>query len=629
MNRTPSEPSAHCRTARVLPRTVRLSLLFLLVSIGFVLWRGSSFIVWDDTSSASFNKYSNGLHYSWSAPSFFHSLLRDAFGNLGGDGYRPLSKIMRGIGSAWFSRDRLEPLPFVAVTGLLLGFWAVGLWTFSRRFTQSHVGADLVVFLNLASVPVLTSTLIISSGSQIVVTLLICTGLLLHANARESRHRRVWYIPMSALLLVGPWFREFVGVTAILVLAAEFLCLFGRPQFAPVAIGIVGLAHAAFPTALVHATAFPDLPVLPVHQLGNLAQALQGEPAAPGVLAGLQSLHWRIFGDLFAILPPSLFVIACAGILWRLVKREASLPNQPGLFLLAFFGLTFLPFLKVFHEQVHLAYSLAPMGVLLAMALERLWLHCGARVFMRPALGVALLVPLGDHALNLYSVRHMTRTIYAAIRAQADWFSTNTPHGTVVIGNALHMEDIRYYSGGHIYPLSSAGGAPDPRMCVTDCALLERALKGREVPIYCLDARIPDDEGQRGASRRNWVSDGGALKTSFVRHDRLSCKFPFFDPLRMALPTRNLCWPGPPDLEFDFYRGRARESKTFEFEVALDYRLFLVNDRTVIKYMPHPMLLAEHVGPFNFIGHKNRIIAIPAGEAVALSPHDASTGESH
>src|SRR5438105_1570754 len=109
-------------------RPLRMWLWFLLTSVGFTCWRGSEFIVWDDTSSASFNRYANNSYFSWSNPDLFSFLLRDGFDHVAPDGYRPLSYALRGLGAAWFSRDQVVPYPFVVVTGILLGLWAVVLW---------------------------------------------------------------------------------------------------------------------------------------------------------------------------------------------------------------------------------------------------------------------------------------------------------------------------------------------------------------------------------------------------------------------------------------------------------------------------------------------------------------------
>jgi hypothetical protein len=611
---TAALPESVCAPRSTGASVWRFVAIFLIISIGYVIWRGTSYIVWDDTGSASFNRYSNSFHFSWSNPKFASSLIREEFANLQGDGYRPLSAFIRGYGAAWFSRDRLEPLPFVMLNGLVLGLWAVVLWILARRFTRTDLGADLVVFLNLASVPVLTASLVISSGIQAIVPLLICGGLLLYGNAKASRRPWAWEIPLGLVLLLGPWFREFAGVTPLLILAAEILCLVGRPSWTVVVLASVGFLHALFPTALVHFVAFPELPVLPVYRLGNLAHALDSTSGS-GLRASLHALHWRIFADIVSVLPPTLFAIAVGSLVLSLFKRQSLWPNRGVLFLSAFFALTFLPFLRTFHEQVHFGYCAIPISILLTLAVERLWSESRALPAMRTALVGVLLLPLGDHALNLYAVRHVTDSIYAGIQRHAAWFTNNTPPGTVVMCNAHHIEDIRYYSGGHIDLLALAGSTPDLKNWVTDRKLLAAAIQGITHPLYCLDARLTADADQRGAPRRNWVVRDDALDLEPIRADYFRCRYPFLDPLRMALPTQNLCWPGPPDLEFDFYRGRAtKHHRWFQFEVSLDYHLYAVKTPVLRKYPSQAVLLVENVQGFNIVGYKNEVVAIPQNE---------------
>jgi hypothetical protein len=100
-----------------------------------------------------------------------------------------------------------------------------------------------------------------------------------------------------------------------------------------------------------------------------------------------------------------------------------------------------------------------------------------------------------------------------------------------------------------------------------------------------------------------------------VRSDYFRCRYPFIDPLRMALPTQNLCWPGPPDFEFDFYRGRTtKHYRPFRFEVSLDYYLYAIKTPVLRKYPSQAVLLAENVQGFNIVGYKNEVVAIPQSE---------------
>jgi hypothetical protein len=611
-------PPGDGRPHRTRAICLRLVALFALVSAGYVVWRGHDYIVWDDTGSASFNRYSNNFHYSWSNPKFASSLISENFGHLQGDGFRPLSAILRGYGAAWFSRETIEPLPFVVVNGLVLGLYSVVLWLLARRFTRTDGGADLVVFLNVASVPVLTGSLVISSGIQAIVPILICGALLLYGNVKTSRRPWMWGIPLGLVLLVGPWFREFAGVTPLLILAAEGLEGSGRRRVSVIVIGLCGFAHALFPTALLHVAAYPDLPVLPVYRLGNLADALGKSSVHGNLFVHLAALHWRIFGDIVSVLPPCLFVIAFGSLVAGLLRRESLRPTKGVLFLSAYFALTFLPFLRTFHEQVHFAYCEIPISMLLVLAVERLWLLSEGVRWRRVALASVLLVPLGDQAINIYAVRHVTDSIYAGIRRQAAWFTEHTPSGTVVMCNAHHIEDIRYYSRGHIDLWATAGGIPDHSHWIPGPNELAVKLRDLKAPLYCLDARLTADDHQRGAPRQNWVVRDEALDLEPVRAERTRCRYPFIDPLRLLLPTKSLCWPGPPDLEFDFYRGpargRTRMRQQFEFEVSLEYRLYAVKNLALHKYPARPVLLAQNVRGFNIVGYKNDVVAIPQSE---------------
>ncbi len=133
---------------------------------------------------------------------------------------------------------------------------------------------------------------------------------------------------------------------------------------------LLAFAHAVFPTALPHYLFFPELTVAPIYQLGALgsrrASVTGIEPNAPLLDADRASKRpypspkWRIFLDLkVSILPPTLFLLALGGWAGAAMRsRTAAIPGRPAAFLAFFFLLTFLPFLKVFKEQVHLAYCL-------------------------------------------------------------------------------------------------------------------------------------------------------------------------------------------------------------------------------------------------------------------------------
>ena len=109
--------------------------------------------------------------------------------------------------------------------------------------------------------------------------LLMCTALQCYYAACTSQRRTLWTVFLGLILLVGPWYREFVGLSAVLVLFLEARRCRGRSVLTLVAGA--GFFHALFPTAILHVTFFPGLPVRPVY-----ARAVWGKRWLAGCLTG-------------------------------------------------------------------------------------------------------------------------------------------------------------------------------------------------------------------------------------------------------------------------------------------------------------------------------------------------------
>ena len=118
--------------------------IFLAAMLAYVAWRWSFFIVWDDTASASFNKYSNNGHFALGR---FGQIVRDAFGSIQGDGYRPLSAIVRAMGNAYVYSIGVSTQLFIAINGIFCGLSVVLLYFFSGHFLRSRAARILVIFL--------------------------------------------------------------------------------------------------------------------------------------------------------------------------------------------------------------------------------------------------------------------------------------------------------------------------------------------------------------------------------------------------------------------------------------------------------------------------------------------------
>jgi len=581
-----------------------LTAVFLGSAIAYVLWRWSEFLVWDDTSSAGFNVYSNNGHFALDRMTV---IFGEAFSYIQADGYRPISAIIRGVGAAYVLQHGPRPEIFIFANGIVCGLTAALFLKFAHLFLL-HAGTRyFATFLLMASTPVLTGSLVLFSGIQFLVFAFILSTLNVYFAYDRSANCR-WLFALAPLLVAGPLVREFVGIVGPLIIVHEILHRRGI-RLAGIIAGIAFL-HALFPTFLI-SFVVPDLPVTFVFNIGNV----NGFLSRPG------DLHWRILLDVFSVLPPSLLLLALGTLMYRFGSFWTMSVNQwrGQLFLLIFFAASFFPFLKLFNSQVHLAYSLIPLSVLVAAQIEQLLIVLVAprRMMLRACILAVVAVAVTDHAMNIYSVRQVTRDIYGTIISIARWFQREVPKGTVVISNAHHLEDIRLYSRGHIDPWASVGGIPDKSRWLHGPEDYRRFLDERRngKPVFLLDVRLPELSEQRGRERVfREVRDPIFAIKMIGKIASVASRYPFVDPLRVFLPTKVAAWPGPPDLEFDFYRGPSLDGLLFTQEVAADYVLYRVTGDRLWQWAPHPVLLRQSYFTFNIVGFRDRVYAIPEAE---------------
>jgi hypothetical protein len=573
--------------------------IFLLSFLGFIAWRWSFFFVWDDTSSASYNIYSNSGHLSLN---HIFTVLYEPFAYVAGDGYRPISAIIRYLGAAYIYTLGVDVKPFIVVNAALFGISLLLFLSFAGKFVQRESWRWFAALLFFASTPILTASLVLFSGIQLLVVIAMLGTLLVYFRFEET-NRKLWLVLLCALLVLGPWVREFIGVTPLLILFHQVLSR--RVNKSAVVVSI-GFLHALFPTFLT-SFAFRNLPIRFVLAMGNVGAFIARPSSASGSLAdSLAGLQWRIFLDLFSIIPPSALLLTLTLLLAGLFSLALLRPRKEDIFLLFFFTLTFLPFLKIFNSQVHLGYCALPLSVLIARQFSR---GSAITAVRTPVLAVAVLAST-DQATNLWSVRNATRVIYSEIGSLAKKF-LEFPPGTIVVGNAHHLEDIRFYSHGQIDPWGFPGGIPDQRHWLRSFPEYERLVSSnRNRTILLLDAHLPAIGGQRGAGRVSQaLSDHQVLFDDLGQIGTVRYTYPFIDPFRFLLPVSVSTWPGPPDLEFDFYRGPALSGEPFLREVALDYHLYRVTE-----LVSPPRLLDENYYGFNIIGYRNRVFAIPQPE---------------
>jgi hypothetical protein len=618
-------------------RILTLTCLWLIVTAGFFIFRSSTILlVWSDTSSVSVNLYGDNPPRLWGSPNVFDSLFSRVFGQTHLGGYRPLDALVGTIGVAYFSNPAMSPYIWFAGVGMIYGTLAVCLFLVSRRFVRNDLSALLAVFLFFLSPPIVGMAWLVFTGITPLVLLPICIGLLLYWRITEASKSRIWYLlALCVVLYVGPLYREFAGGLTILIIFLEAQ----RTHRLTFLTGVAALflVHAVFPMAVFKLLLFPNLPLKPVFSMGNLGTQINGSAMSGGSLFFnfIQSMRWKALFTLITLVPPTFLLLTPMYFLsiWHGHKGgESEKSDTYGgvnkyLFLLFWFLLFFLPFLRVFTLHAHLAYPLMPFSIIMAVAVENTWLTVwrqrGRRRILGGALGLVMAIGIGDHMLQVYGSQRTVYAINDGILSTAQWFKTHVPRGSIVISNALHVEDIRLFSGNHILPYWTVGvGTADYRRELETPQKLARLLfesHGKR-NAYFLDVDFKYSPDKVYYHSHKYVrSESVAMKKIGLVHVT-QIKYPFLDPFRMLTPRSFVPFLGGGDLENDFYRGSAQDGTPFMWEIYAEYHVYQVTGTEVAPWDPNIPWRFVEAGfkGFNIFQYGDRFLAL----AERLGPVD-------
>jgi hypothetical protein len=676
------------RSAASAPTRRRLFLagLFLAVSTGFVLFCDPPSAIWDDSSFfcsgmtrpelvAHFQAMRAGVAQNPAGTIAQH--IRQTFASLGPPGYRPLIGIYQWLNIVFFSDPYQHSLMLRCLIGTIYGAFAVTLFLVARRFVQRDLTALGVVLFVFASPPLAATSWVFLVGVQAVVPLLFCCALLCYWAWLESRLRVPALAGLAAIMLLGPWYREFLGLIPVLIGFLEV-----QRARRPTALGglaALGLLHAVFPTALVKLLFFPDLPLVPVYQLGHLSNAMGASPirwfacyhflplfpplllcaalAGGLVTAGATmvvfvcrpSRAWlpiaadtckRGVSLLLAAAPILWLVIALVLFLWGpsdwqglvLCLGIAAVGLQRSVFVTFWFLMAFIPILRVFTEHVHFLYAMTPAAIILLWAVEDIWLSLETpglpRAWARHALAGVLAIAAADQAMNLYGVYRVNNAMYGGIDNVAAWFQQNAPAGSFVVCNALHGEEVMWHSDHHFENFFTiTAGATDARRTLETPEKLKAFLLGSPVVYLTGEAR-------RGDRKVYFLDvDFDYLPDKFPYHSHKyvhlldvpkrdlgvvhvsQALYPYVDPLRYLISRQFVPFLGAPDLVNDFYCGPAADGSPFCYEVYANYHVYEVTGTEIKPVLRGPIGLAQaDVYGFNIISVGAGYHAVPQFE---------------
>ena len=665
-----------------LRQSMILLFLWIAVSTGFFFWRLPVALIWCDTVVVTNNLYEEPNPIIWRNPGTLTWIVHRSFYDVGSDGYRPLSRVIFWAGTAFFSDlDRNSTLYF-AIVGMLFGTLAVCFFLVARRFLLSETAALFAVVIFLFSTPIVTGAWNVICGIQALVPLMICLGLLCYWKiAESSKYKSRYMAGLCAIFFIGPWFREFIGLLPVLIIFLEAQRI-RRPTIITIVAGLFFI-HSIFPAAIVKLTVYPDLPVYPVFAMGHLGHQVAANIADDRVFSisrVFSQLKWETLYHFLTLYPSSLFILSLIAFLLptiRLVptlisfllrissrhRRSISIPsligmlpsllfllagisgyfvtfNHEGLLLWVFAGflcfaayhnvfvafwflLFLMPFLKIFTEQVHLAYALLPASIIIAAAVEKLWRSVQYRGFLfttaRYMLCLVVALATADHLLNPYNSYRVVQSINDGIVEMAGWFKSKVPAGSIVVTNVLHGEDIRFFSNDHIKMFWTVrAGIPRDRDAVDDPSTLEQLLKKNYAKrdVYFLDVDFDYALEKVDYHSHKYVRNRSVDMSEIGRVHTTQVRYPFIDPLKNWVPRAYIAFLGAPDLENDFYRGPAQNGAPFMREVYAEYHVYKVSGTNVHTLNPTgtPRLLHEDYRGFNILGLNGRFFAIPKSE---------------
>src|SRR5258706_2307542 len=197
---------------------------------------------------------------------------------------------------------------------------------------------------------------------------------------------------------------------------------------------------------------------------------------------------------------------------------------------------------------------------------------------------------MGDQLLNPYGSYLVVQSANNGILKMANWFRSRVPPGSIVIANALHAEDIRLFSYGHITPLWTVrAGIPRDNDSVADPDELAEFLKrvrGKK-EVYFLDVDFKYTIEKAGYHAHKYVRNESVAMQKIGLIHTSQALYPYLDPLKALITRPYISFLGSPDLENDFYRGPAQDGTAFFREVYAEYHVYKVTGTEVAPWDPN------------------------------------------
>ncbi|MCE5327942.1 MAG: hypothetical protein LLG01_16160 [Planctomycetaceae bacterium] len=515
--------------------------------------------------------------------------------------------------------------------GGLYGLMMAMVFILAADALRSLLWAAAAMLLFQFTLSAITMSYLLFALPYLFVPMAMAASLGCYARYKSTGHWP-WLIGFVAASIAGPWFREFPGAVPFVAALCEAVTF--RKWRSAVILGLCLplMVHSVYPSLLPHVLGFNPGKVYGVFEQANtVAQSSTAH------------LQWHMFIRMLLQFPPVLWLLTIAAVghwLWRASRRPAPawikspgrrlwrllpliaaaalavavglcafyirrqgewtvgvartvtilglvfmlLSLRFGVLLPAYMILVFPVFLKVTLAEVHLAFVLFPLAIIVVLWLRDLFVELARRPLTplrRAALAGALLVLAVagvDHALNLRAAVTTQRELSRANREMGAWIAGNLDRHPIIVCNFYNMTDVYHHAGYRFDPFESKANCPmGPGKVVDDCDKLRRMVQAwlGHRRVYFLAAEQDFRPTHvRWDSHQFVRNPPGRLIPLADFHARN--RYVYADPLRYFLPRELVSFPGYMDWSDDYYCNNL--PRPFQRIVYADYTIYRLEE---------------------------------------------------
>ncbi|MDP1771319.1 MAG: hypothetical protein Q8L15_03480 [Methylobacter sp.] len=600
--------------------------------------------------------------------------------------YTPLTTVYVIGMQSFLSGHADQVIVGVVVTGILYALLALAVFLLAEIVIGSIPWAIASAFITMAATSTIAASVTLFSLPYLFVP--ITMGMAFYAYLKFKKSgSSVWLLLFSLCALIGPWFREFAAAIPFIVLACEIVLPSARRSWLVLILCLIFIGHSVYPSFFTWLVGLNKGIVIGVFQQANTqAQMRASTPGNLGLLFvqfppsfwilatfGIVWWIWNRFSptpgtrfqlpfwDIGVTLPLSIahslciritlsvaFLATVLGLIEALFVLGDSVPfpmigwNWPwtlgigffvliGLFSLRFgvllptyFAVTFIPFLWLSLAEVHMAFAIPPMAIMLTAWVRELFQGLTEARLRKTKLAAAVLLAMavGDQFLNYSASFNVQKRLEEANRTIADWIVEHTKRNSIVISNFYNYTDLYYNSGNYFDPFESVENNPlGPARTIHHNEQMQQLLadnfKLRD--IFFLQGDHDFFEWQRGYHSHKWVNNPpGSIRK--LEEFPVKVYYYYLDPFKYFIPRNFVSFLGYMDWSTDYYFNN--DTTPFRRVVDVTYRIFKLEDidpnalqkESHPKFMSEPLLIKSSVGragDFNLVQFQGQFYAVP------------------